>query len=273
LLLPGRSIRDGQGNGRKVISIMEEQGMSSQSVVFCYEAVEFEPVPPAPVLQFADIRRIVGQEEDHLNGNVRGWFANAQQPLMVLPNVFYFQRCTAERSYLARSDEEVLRELARLLGAPADPWIAAWSCFSRDLASLPADLPSHLRSARLKGLAARELPGGEAMYREIHAQAVECRRAALLALQPDAAPERVVEAVAVIGRWWALNRYAFAQTAGDRLDWNWVHWKFVAPLREACARHGAALQARRGELAERLALAAGLSPDGAREAIENLLRR
>jgi hypothetical protein len=242
-------------------------------VVLCYEAVEFEPVPPAPVLQLADIRRIIGQEEGHLKENVRGWFANAQQPLMVLPNVFYFQRCTADRSYLARSDEQVLRELARLLGAPEDPWIAAWSCFSRDLAGLPADLPARLRSARLRGPAAKELPGGEARYREIHAQAVECRRAALVALQPDAAPDRVIEAVAVIGRWWALNRYAFAQTAGDRLDWNWVHWMFVAPLREACARHGAALQPRRAELAERLAQAAGLSLNGAREAIDNLLQR
>jgi hypothetical protein len=250
---------------------MEGQGMSRQSVVFCYEAVEFEPVPPAPTLQFADIRRIVGEEEGHLKEQVRGWFANAQQPVMVLPNLFYFQRCIADRSYLGRTEEEVLRELAALLGAPAEAWVAAWSCLGRDLAGLPPDLPARLRSARLRGPAASELPGGEATYREIHAQAVECRRAALLALQPDATSERVVEAVGVIGRWWALNRYAFDHTAGDRLDWNWVHWKFVAPLREACARHGASLQARRGELAERLAQAAKLSPVGAREAIDNLL--
>jgi hypothetical protein len=273
LLLPGRSIRDGQGNGRKVIAIMEQQDMSKQSVVFCYEAVEFEPVPPAPVLQLADIRRILGDEEGHLLGKVRGWFANAQQPLMVLPNLFFFRRCLADRSYLARTDEEVLRELAGLLGAPADPWAAAWSCLGRDLSGLPAGLPARLRSAALRGPAAKELPGGEAMYREIHAQAVECRRAALLALQPEAAPERVIDAVTLLGRWWALNRYAFAQTAGDRLDWNWVHWKFVAPLREACARHQAVLQARRGELAERLANAAGLSANGAREATDSLFRR
>ena len=271
LLLPGRSIRDGHGNGRKVISIMEGQGMSRQSVVLCYEAVEFEPVPPAPVLQFADIRRIVGEEEGHLKEKVRGWFANAQQPVMVLPNLFYFQRCIADRSYLGRTEQEVLRELAGLLGGPADDWVAAWSCLGRDLTGLPADLPDRLRSARLQRPAARELPGGEATYREIHAQAVECRRAVLLALQPDASPETVIEAVGVIGRWWALNRYAFDHTAGDRLDWNWIHWKFVAPLREACARQATPLQARRGELAERLAQAARLSPDGAREAIDHLL--
>ena len=272
LLLPGRSVRDGHGNGRKVISIMENQEMSRQSVVFCYEAVEFEPVPPAPVLQFADIRRIVGQEEDHLKGRVRGWFANAQQPIMVLPNLFYFQRCVADASYLHRTDEEVLRELAAMLGGPADALVTAWSCLERDLAAIPTDLPSRLRSAHLRGRAASELPGGEATYCEILARAVECRRATLLGLQPNAAPETVIEAVNVIGRWWALNRYAFSQTAGDRLDWDWIHEKFVAPLRAACVRHGSSLKPHRSELERTLASAAALSPDGAREAIDQLLR-
>ena len=273
LLLPGRSTRDGWGNGRKVIAISENQGMSRQSVVFCYEAVEFEPTPPAPVLQFADIRRIVGREENHLKGKVRGWFANAQQPIMVLPNLFYFQRCVADASYLRRTDEEVLHELATILGGPTDALVMGWSCLERDLAAIPADLPARLRSAPLQGRAASELPGGEATYREILARAVECRRATLLGLDPKATPETVIEAVNAMGRWWALNRYAFSQTAGDRLDWDWIYRKFVEPLREACGRQGDSLKTHRDELERTLALAAALSPEGAREAIDRLLRR
>jgi len=79
--------------------------------------------------------------------------------------------------------------------------------------------------------------------------------------------------VKAIGGWWALNRYAFSQTAGDRLDWDWIHWKFVEPLREACGRQGDALKIRRGELERTLALSAALSPDGAREAVDRLLRK
>lgn len=271
LLLPGRSTRDGWGNGRKVIAITENQNLSQQTVIFCYEAVEFEPTPPAPVLQFADIRRIVGQEEGHLRGQVRGWFANAQQPIMVLPNLFYFQRCVADASYLRRTDEEVLRELATLLGDPTDALVTAWSCLACDLAAIPADLPARLRSTPLRGPAAKELPGGEAGYREILARAVEGRRATLLGLASQATPQTVIEAVQAIGRWWALNRYAFSQTAGDTLNWDWIHWKFVKPLREACSRQRDALQSQRGELEHTLALAAALSPDGAREAINRLL--
>ena len=271
LLLPGRSTRDGWGNGRKVIAITENQNLSQQSVIFCYEAVEFEPTPPAPVLQFADIRRIVGQEEGHLRGQVRGWFANAQQPIMVLPNLFYFQRCVADASYLRRTDEEVLRELATLLGDPTDALVTAWSCLACDRAAIPADLPARLRSTPLRGPAAKELPGGEAGYREILARAVEGRRATLLGLASQATPQTVIEAVQAIGRWWALNRYAFSQTAGDTLNWDWIHWKFVKPLREACSRQRDALQSQRGELEHTLALAAALSPDGAREAINRLL--
>lgn len=272
LLLPGRSTRDGWGNGRKVIAIAENQQMTRPSVIFCYEAVEFEPTPPAPVLQFADIRRIVGQEENHLRRQVRGWFANAQQPIMVLPNLFYFQRCVADPSYLRRTDEEVLRELAALLGDSTDTLVGAWSCLEHDLTAIPADLPARLRSMPLRGKAARELPGGEATYREILARAVECRRATMLGLDPQATPETVIEAVKAVGCWWALNRYAFSQTAGDRLDWAWIHWKFVKPLREACSRQRESLKPRRGELERTVALAAGLSPDGAREAIDRLLR-
>jgi hypothetical protein len=273
VLLPGRSIKDGHGNGRKVIPIMEEQGMGQKSVVFCYEAVEFEPVPPAPVLQFADIRRILGQEESHLRGRVRGWFANAQQPVMVLPNLFYFQRCVGDPAYLQRTDMQVLQELAAILGGSKVDLITAWSCLELSLPAIPADLPARLRSEPLRGEAAREIPGGEALYRRILAQAVECRRAALLALEPNATPQLAIEAVEMIGRWWAMNRYALSQTAGDHLDWNWIHWKFVAPLREACARQETALVARRSDLERVLMSAAGLSPEGAREAIHKLLKK
>lgn len=273
LLLPGRSNDDRWGNGRKVIVIIENQGVTRQSVIFCYEAVEYEPTPPAPVLQFADIRRILGQEEDHLRGRIRGWFANAQQPIMVLPNLFYFQRCVADASYLRRSDKEVLGELATVLGGPTNALVAAWSCLERDLAAIPADLAALLRSTRLRGPAAKELPGGEATYREILARAVECRRATLLALDSKATPETVIQAVNAVGRWWLLNRYAFSQTASDRLNWNWIHRKFVEPLREACRRQAGALKTHRSELERTLALSASLSSDGAREAIGQLTRK
>src|SRR6185312_7583250 len=88
-ILPGRSIYENHANGRKNFEMIERAGMTSWSTLLCYEIVEFEPTPPAVVIQFDDIRRVLVQEKPTLE-KARGLMGNAQQPIMALPNLFFF---------------------------------------------------------------------------------------------------------------------------------------------------------------------------------------
>ncbi len=117
-LLPGRSSREGLANGRVNIELAKKAGLLGRSTLFCYEAIEFEPTPPASWLQFADIRRIMKREMAQSPG-ARGWFGNSQTPLLVIPNLYLFARGAADPKYLDRPDEKVLADLAKLLGGPA----------------------------------------------------------------------------------------------------------------------------------------------------------
>ncbi|MCX6620689.1 MAG: hypothetical protein NTY38_06355, partial [Acidobacteria bacterium] len=94
-IMPGRSHRAGWANGRIPVALAEQAGLIERSTILCYEAVEFEPTPPASVLQF-DLIRAALKEEGRLAGSARGVFGNAQQPVMVLPNIYYFARGAAD---------------------------------------------------------------------------------------------------------------------------------------------------------------------------------
>jgi hypothetical protein len=271
LLLPGRSIRDGHANGRETFKSVESRRAVDRSVLLCYEAVEFEPTPPAPVLQFDDIRRIVTEDEAENGRRARGWFANAQQPIVVLPNAYYFARCTAEPGYARTPRDHVLADFAETLGGPKEALTIAWSCLERDLEHLPADVPARLRQKRLDGPAAADLPGGEAKYREILATAVECRRAVLGASRNGKDVEAVAAALESLGRWWGMNRYALSETAGDRLDLAWIHAGFTGPLHAACQANKAALAPHRQRLAAVLGKAAAIAPASADACVGQLL--
>ena len=90
-LLPGRSA-EGHANNRINIALAAENGLLERSTLLTYEAIEFEPSLPASVLQFELIRDVLRKELAHAAA-ARGCFGNAQQPVMVIPNLYLYARC------------------------------------------------------------------------------------------------------------------------------------------------------------------------------------
>jgi hypothetical protein len=268
-LLPGRHIREGRGNGRTMLELTERAGLTEKSVLLCYEIIEFEPTPPAVALQFDDIRRVLRQEAPLL-GQSRGVMGNAQQPLMALPNLFFFARAAQDPAYLERSDPEVLRDLALFLGGDAAVLLPAWQCLQLELGALSADLPARLGRAELKSPAAQLLPGGPETYLRILARFVQTRIEVLQACrgQPESEPAAVDalhRATSALVGWWRLHRYVFSGENGTDFQWEFTHPGLLAPLqqwlgrlalaRETIIRGAAAKLAAAGDLAETLALA------------------
>lgn len=239
-LMPGRSHRDGHANGRINIDQADKAGLIPQSTLMCYEAIEFEPSPPAAVLQFDLIRKSLREEARHA-ATARGVFGNAQQPIMVLPNLFFFARASADLRYLDRADADVLADLAAALGGPADVLAPAWSCLTRNLADLPGDLPDRLRGLKLDSELARNLPGGPRRYVEILAAQVASRRGVLEAAGEK--PANAAQAAATLARaataalsWWNVHRYVGAGNVGDPFRWHFLHHSLTGPLRELARR-------------------------------------
>lgn len=139
-LLPGRSDRDGHGNGRTNMRLIDEYNLESRSTLLFYEAIEFEPVPPSATLRFADIRRYF-QEEAAQHRKANGVMGNAQQPIMALPNIYLFARLARNVSYATKTDDAVLDDLAVLLGGPPALLRPAWQCLALPLAGIPRISP------------------------------------------------------------------------------------------------------------------------------------
>ncbi len=158
-LLPGRSHIEGWANGRINMELTKKAGLLNRSTLLCYEIIEFEPSPPAAVLQFAHIRRVLTQELA-MSPGARGFFGNSETPLMALPDLYLFARGAAEPSYLAQGDEQVLADLARFLGGPPELLVPAWSCLQLPLDKLPADLPARLHAAKLTSPRRRSFRAG-----------------------------------------------------------------------------------------------------------------
>ncbi len=233
-LLPGRHIREGRGNGRTILKMTEVAGLTEKSTLLCYEAIEYEPTPPAIVLQFEDIRRILKQEAPLLEKS-RGVMGNAQQPIMALPNLFFFARATSDASYLDRSDGDVLRDLAAFLGGDAELLIPAWQCLDLNLESLSRDLPERIRHSQLASPAAQLLPGGSEQYLQLLARFVETRLKVLRACHGpfetsgDAA-DRLYQMIRAIHGWWQVHRYVFSGEEGTDFHWDFTHPKLMAPI-------------------------------------------
>jgi hypothetical protein len=122
------------------IALADEVGLIPRSTLLLYEAIEYEPSIPGSNLQFADIRRMLRDEAGHAAA-ADGVFGNAQQPVMVLPNLYFFARAAADLSYLDTPDEEVLGDLADLLGGPRELLVPAWRCLELPLDRLPRRPP------------------------------------------------------------------------------------------------------------------------------------
>lgn len=241
-LLPGRSHRDGWANGRVNVTLADDLGLMSRSTLFCYEAIEFEPAPPAAVLQFDHIRRILREESKYAK-TAAGIFGNAQQPVMVLPNLYFFARSAADLGYLNRSDDEVLRDLAAFLGGPPELLVPAWSCLRRGLDTLPSGLPDRLRSATLQGEPAAFIPGGAARYLDILARQAESRMGLLRAVAKAApsdeeAAEKLADGVAALVGWWKVHRYVGDRSSDQPFSWSYVETNQVVELASWWARNG-----------------------------------
>ena len=93
---------------------------------------------PAQAKLQLDLIRANLAEESRWAGTVRGVFGNAQQPLMVLPNIRFFAQAARNPAYRSATDEQILRDLAEALGGPADLLVPAWQCMTLPLDRLPA---------------------------------------------------------------------------------------------------------------------------------------
>ena len=225
-IMPGRSHREGWANGRVNIEQAEKAGMIPRSTLMCYEAIEFEPAEPAAVLQFDLIRKAL-KEEGRFAGTARGVMGNAQQPVMVLPNLYYFARGAGDLSYLDKPQEEVLADLARELGGDPAVLIPAWTCLQNPLARIPVDLPERVCSLKLSTDMANSIPGGPQRYVEIIAAQVQSRSQLLEAVAeapafPEEAAARLAKGANALIDWWKVHRYVGPGRKGDPFRWHFV---------------------------------------------------
>jgi hypothetical protein len=237
-LLPGRSHLEGWANGRINLALAEEFGLIPRSTLMCYEAIEFEPTPPASVLQLDHIRRILKQEAKYA-ATARGVFGNAQQPVMVLPNLYFFARGSKDLAYLDQPDRAVLGDFADLLGGAPGLLVPAWSCLNLGLSELPEDLPKKLRAMRLTGETAQFIPGGPKRYLDILASQVESRVGLLKAIREPAASDdqaarQLADGITALVRWWNQHRYVSDGNGDEPFGWGFVHGSQVNLLRDWC---------------------------------------
>jgi hypothetical protein len=239
-LLPGRSHREDWANGRIPVEETQKAGLMSRSTIMCYEAIEFEPSEPAATIQFDLIRQVLRQEHQ-LSPEAKGVFGNSMCPVLVLPNLYFFARGSADLNYLNKSDNEVLADLSRELGDIQGLLIPAWSCLKLPLSELPADLPSRLDALKLSTDFARCIPGGPDRYMEIIAAQVKSRRQLLEAAAEN--PSNATEAAISLAKganallyWWQIHRYVGMGRKGDPFQWRFIREDQVEILRELARR-------------------------------------
>jgi len=274
-MLPGRSYREGRANGRINFAFAKEEGLLDRSTLMCYESIEFEPIPPLGRLQFENIRKVLLQEMKESAG-ARGWFGNAQQPIMVLPNLYLFARGTADPSYLAKSDEEVLCDLAELLGGPRKLLVPAWMCLRLKLEEIPTDLPAKLRAAKLSGEAAAYIPGGAKRYLEILAAETDSqirllRACAKKAHSPEEAARVITEGTGALVDWWKLHRYVRMGKGDEPFQWNFGTRYPI--LQRWCAQNVSNPKIVREMAAQEIVRRGILTEKVARERVSELLKR
>ena len=240
-LMPGRSIRDGWANGRINFELAEQAGLIDRSMLLCYEIIEFEPTPPATVIQFDDIRRVIRQELKYAN-LARGCMGNSQQPVMVLPNLYFFARAVWDPNYLDRTDQEVLTDLAEFLDGPAEVLCPAWECLRLGLDHIPADLQARLADCELRSEAAQYIPGGPQRYLTILAKLVETRLQVLQVCReappsPRAAADTICRATKALVEWWNVHRYVFSGEVGYDFRWGFSHPLLRGSVEEWIAKY------------------------------------
>ena len=274
-MLLGRSHRDGWANGRVNIAAAEELGLIDRSMLLCYEAIEFEPAVPGAVLQFDNIRRNL-KEELRLAPQAVGVMGNAQQPIMVLPNLYFFARGSWDPKYLDSRDERVLGDFADFLGGPAELLVPAWQCLTLPLDRLPKDLPEKLRAAQLTSAAARCLPGGPQRYLEILAAQAASRIGVLEAIDGPAKDDadcarRVADGTAAIVSWWKMHHYVFDGDRTQGFAWRFAQQDHAAKLKDWANRNARDKKAVTAAAAKQLAERKVFNESEAVSIVKNLL--
>lgn len=234
-LLPGRSIREGHANGRINLELAEEAGLVERSTLMTYEIIEFEPTPPAVVVQYEDIRRVFRQEM-RLAPMARGVMGNAQQPITALHNLFYFARCVKNPAWLEKPDGQVLQDLASFFGGDGRILTAAWQIAGAKRDEILPDLSERLRHSRLSSEWAECIPGGSQSYLGILADFVDAREGVLRCADSSpqtrtAAARELSTATRGLIRWWLRHKYVFSGETGPDFDWAFVHPVLLNPLR------------------------------------------
>jgi hypothetical protein len=239
-LLSGRSHREDWANGRVPVAETERAGLIARSTIFCYEAIEFEPSEPAAAIQFDLIRQALKQE-GQFSSVAKGVFGNAQQPVMVLPNLYFFARGAADPDYLDKSDGEVLADFARELGDASGVLIPVWSCLKLSLRDLPEDYAQKVRALNLDTELAKNIPGGPQRYVEILAAQFESRRGLLavtekLPATAEQAANSLAAGAAALIRWWHVHHYVGSGRKGDPFQWRFLRGDQVQVLRDHAIR-------------------------------------
>ena len=275
-LLPGRSFSEEHANGRINLELTEEAGLVERSTLMTYEIVEFEPIPPAFVIQFDGIRRVLRQEM-RLAPMARGVMGNAPQPITALHNLFYFARCARNPAWLEKPDVQVLRELADFLGGDTDVLTGAWQVARTDLDEIPADLSERVRQSRLSSKWAECIPGGAQSYLEILADFVDARVGVLRCAAssprtPSEAASELSSAARGLTRWWMRHKYVFSGERGPDFDWAYVHRVLMNPLhRWAQERRDVLDPGLLRDLADEIAEQCGMEADAASMVVSRLI--
>jgi hypothetical protein len=269
--------RSPQACRRINVDLAQELDLTGRSSMICYEAVEYEPSPPAAKLQFDEIRATLREEQVFLNQS-RGLFANAQTPLMVLPGIYFFGRAVRDTNYLSKSDAEILKDFAGELGGDPKLLVPAWTCLKLDLTALPADLPAQLRSLKPKGKVAHHIPGGFRRYLEILAAQVDSRIQLLRAIEkpaetPEVAAQRLANGVAALVDWWKQHRYAFEHDQHHPFAWNFADPSQVGQLRAWASQNVAGKRDVMDAAAQKLAANRVMPLEEAKMRIAELCRR
>jgi len=225
------------------VAAAQKISLTTRSSMICYESVEYEPAAPSAKLQFDEIRSTLREEQSFLKDS-RGLMANAQTPIMVLPGIYFFARAARDTNYLAKTDGQILDDFAQFLGGDPALLVPAWTCLRLDLPQLPDALPSRLRQMKLKGKAARSIPGGAKRYVEILAAQVESRQQLLRAIaQPASSPgeaaQNLAQGAAALIHWWKQHRYTFEHDQHHPFNWSFVEPSQFQLLRDWAKKNAA----------------------------------
>jgi hypothetical protein len=141
-----------------------------------------------------------------------------------------------------KSDEAVLRDFAGFLGGPPELLVPAWGCLRLGLDKLPDDLPVRLRKARLKGSAAKYLPGGAERYLGALASQVDSRLKLLHAIErPATSNEEAARGIALglesLVGWWKINGYVFDGVGTEEFRWHFAETSQVVALQQWCTQN------------------------------------